>query len=92
MSERTSDDEAVTIHDGTRWVARRITPTEAERLQGFEDGYTDIGDWVDSKGKTRKSSDTVRFKALGNSMCVNVMAWIGRRIKEIEDGTEGQAD
>lgn len=57
-----------------------------------ENGYTDIGEWVDSKGKTRKSSDTVRFKALGNSMCVNVMAWIGRRIKEIEDGTEGKAD
>lgn len=82
--EDDADDMAVTIHDGTRWVVRRITPTEAERLQGFPDGYTDIGDWVDSTGRKRRSSAAARFKALGNSMCVNVMEWIGRRLLEVD--------
>lgn len=75
---------AVTIHDGTSWVVRRITPTEAERLQGFPDGWTDIGSWFDSNGRKRKSSDAARFKALGNSMCVNVMSWIGGRLLEVD--------
>lgn len=50
---------------------RRLTPLECERLQGFPDGWTDIGDWVDSKGKTHSGdSDTPRYKALGNSIAV----------------------
>lgn len=55
---------------------RRLTPTEAERLQGFPDGHTDIG-W---KGKP--TPDSHRYKAMGNSMAVPVMRWIGQRIKE----------
>lgn len=51
---------------------RRITPTECERLQGFPDGYTDIKD---------KTPDGPRYKALGNSMAVPVMRWIGERIQ-----------
>ena len=52
-------------------VVRRLTPTECERLQGFPDGWTDIGEWVDSKGKLHKeSSDSARYKALGNSIAV----------------------
>ncbi|HFF4132787.1 TPA: DNA cytosine methyltransferase [Escherichia coli] len=55
------------------WV-RRLTPTECERLQGFPDGYTDIP-W-------KNSSPAHRYKAIGNSMPVPVMKWIGRRIQE----------
>lgn len=49
---------------------RRLTPLECERLQGFPDGWTDIGEWVDSKGKKHKESDSPRYKALGNSIAV----------------------
>lgn len=50
---------------------RRLTPRECERLMGFPDDYTNIGAWTDSKGKLHKeSSDTSRYKALGNSICL----------------------
>lgn len=52
-------------------VVRRLTPLECERLQGFPDGWTDIGEWTDTKGKLHKeSSDSARYKALGNSIAV----------------------
>lgn len=57
-------------------IVRRLTPIEAERLQGFPDGYTDIP-WA---GK-ETSPDSRRYKALGNSMAVPVMQWIGQRIQ-----------
>lgn len=53
-----------------RWIVRRLTPTECERLQGYPDGWTDLGEWVDSKGKTHKVADTPRYKALGNSIAL----------------------
>lgn len=57
--------------DGCKTVVRRLTPLECERLQGFPDGWTDIGEWTDSKGKVHKeSSDSARYKALGNSIAV----------------------
>lgn len=64
---------------------RRLTPVECERLQGFDDGYTMIP-WC---GKpTQECPDGHRYKAPGNSMCVNVMRWIGDRIaKEIGNST-----
>lgn len=52
------------------WIVRRLTPTECERLQGYPDGWTDLGEWVDSKGKTHKPADTPRYKALGNSIAL----------------------
>jgi site-specific DNA-cytosine methylase len=55
---------------------RRLTPTECERLQGFPDGYTLISE---------KTADGPRYKALGNSMAVPVMKWIGERIQLVED-------
>jgi len=61
-------------------VVRRLTPLECERLQGFPDFYTDIGDWVDSKGKKRKTSDAQRYKALGNSIATPFWFWLLRRI------------
>lgn len=52
-------------------TVRRLTPLECERLQGYPDGWTDIGEWVDTKGKRHKeSSDAARYKALGNSIAL----------------------
>lgn len=56
---------------------RRLTPVECERLQAFPDFYTQIP-WRNKP--TEECPDGPRYKALGNSMCVNVMAWIGQRI------------
>lgn len=53
-----------------RWIVRRLTPTECERLQGYPDGWTDLGEWIDSKGKAHKDADTPRYKALGNSIAL----------------------
>lgn len=75
----------------------RLSPLEVERLQGYPDGWTDIGDWVDSKGHKRKSSDSQRYKALGNSIAVGYAngkkgfwCWLAERIvKQLkENGTE----
>ena len=57
---------------------RRLTPVECERLQGFPDGYTDI------KPKGKPTPDGPRYKALGNSMAVPCMAWIGERIQMVD--------
>lgn len=59
-------------------AVRRLTPRECERLQGFPDDYT----LVPYRGKP--ASDGPRYKALGNSMAVPVMAWIGQRIAMVE--------
>lgn len=59
-----------------RWIVRRLTPTECERLQGFPDGWTDIGEWVDRKGKRHKPADSPRYKALGNSIALPQWWWI----------------
>lgn len=65
----------------SKTVVRRLTPLECERLQGFPDGWTDIGEWTDSNGKVHKeSSDSARYKALGNSIAVPFWFWMLRRI------------
>ena len=62
-------------------TVRRLTPTECSRLQGFPDDWTLIP-W---RGKPAdECPDGPRYKALGNSMAVNVMAWIGERIDNYE--------
>lgn len=61
-------------------VVRRLTPLECERLQGFPDGWTDIGEWTDTKGKKHKPSDAPRYKALGNSIALPFWFWLLRRI------------
>jgi DNA (cytosine-5)-methyltransferase 1 len=63
-------------HALTGMAVRRLTPQECERLQGFPDDYTLL------PGKT---ADGPRYKALGNSMAVPVMRWIGERIQQVED-------
>lgn len=52
------------------YSVRRLTPLECERLQGFPDGWTDIGEWKDTNGKAHKTSDSARYKALGNSIAL----------------------
>lgn len=64
----------------TGCAVRRLTPLECERLQGYPDGWTDIGDWTDSKGKMRKTSDAARYKALGNSIALPPWRWVLKRI------------
>ena len=49
-------------------------------MQGYPDGWVDIGDWVDTKGKTHKDSDSAKYKALGNSICLPFWKWLARRI------------
>ena len=61
-------------------VVRRLTPTECERLQNFPDGWTDIGEWTDSKGKLRKTTDSARYKSLGNSVALPFWQFILKRI------------
>lgn len=66
-------------HESTTYIqqsmqVRRLTPLECERLQGFPDDYSNIPG----------ASDSPRYKALGNSMAVPVMRWIGSRIELIE--------
>lgn len=60
-------------------AVRRLTPVECERLQGFPDNYTDI----QFNGKL--TPDGPRYAAMGNSMAVPVMRWIGKRIQMVED-------
>lgn len=58
------------MEENMETVVRRLTPLEAERLQGFPDGWTDIGEWTDTSGKLHKPADSPRYKALGNSIAV----------------------
>ena len=75
-----------TMHDTqaclTRYgIIRRLTPLECERLQGFPDGWTDIGAWTDENGKLhQESSDSARYKALGNSIALPPWKWVLKRI------------
>lgn len=71
-------------------VVRRLTPLECERLQGFPDKWTDIGEWVDSKGKKHKDADSPRYKALGNSIALPFWQWMAERMTKVlkDDGIE----
>ncbi|TNE43416.1 MAG: DNA (cytosine-5-)-methyltransferase [Sphingomonadales bacterium] len=68
------------------WAVRRLTPVECERLQGFPDSFTDVP-W---RGKDH-APDGRRYKALGNSMAVNVMRYIGDRIQLVENITNQES-
>lgn len=61
-------------------VVRRLTPMECERLQGFPDHWTEIGEWIDEKGKKHKDADSPRYKALGNSIALPFWDWMLRRM------------
>ena len=78
-------------------AVRRLTPNECETLQGFPRDYTDLNQHKLMKGKykpdekrqTKQTADGPRYKALGNSMAVPVMRWIGERIQQIEETWDG---
>lgn len=81
--------QSILTHDSLRWIVRRLTPTECERLQGFPDHWTAIDSftdkygvehktsgWLDNKGKWHKAADSPRYKALGNSIALPQWWWI----------------
>lgn len=70
-------DQQAIIND---FKVRRLTPLECERLQGFPDGWTNIGKWTDSKGKKHKTVDSARYKGLGNSIALPPWRWILKRL------------
>lgn len=72
--------ECLIAEKAIRWIVRRLTPVECERLQGYPDDYTNIGDWTDSKGKKHKYADSPRYKALGNSIALPQWFWLVQRM------------
>lgn len=73
--------ECLIAEKAIRWIIRRLTPVECERLQGFPSGWTDIGDWTDSKGKKHKYADSPRYKALGNSIALPQWFWLVQKMR-----------
>ena len=72
--------DGVVIKTASRYIVRRLTPLECERLQGYPDGWTDIGEYIDSNGKKRQASDASRYKALGNSISLPNWKWVLKKI------------
>ena len=77
-----SNETAYTLDRTQGQAVRRLTPVECERLQGFPDNFTRIP-WRNKPAE--QCPDGPRYKALGNSMAVPVMRWIGERIQQFED-------
>ena len=73
--------ECLVAEKTIRWIVRRLTPVECERLQGFPDNYTNIGDWTDSKGKKHRYADSPRYKALGNSIALPQWFWLVQKMR-----------
>jgi DNA (cytosine-5)-methyltransferase 1 len=73
--------DSAVLEKTIRWIVRRLTPVECERLQGYPDGYTDIGDWTDSKGKKHKYADSPLYKALGNSIALPQWFWLVQKMR-----------
>ena len=73
--------ECLVAEKTVRWIVRRLTPVECERLQGYPSGWTDIGEWTDTKGKKHKYADSPRYKALGNSIALPQWFWIAQKMK-----------
>lgn len=63
-----------------QYHVRRFTPLECTRLQGYPDGWVDIGDWIDTKGKKHKEADAPKYKALGNSIALPFWKWLCHNI------------
>ena len=73
--------ECLAAEKTVRWIVRRLTPVECERLQGYPSGWTDIGEWTDTKCKKHKYADSPRYKALGNSIALPQWLWIAQKMK-----------
>lgn len=78
------------LRANSRNQVRRLTPLECTRLQGFPDGWVDIGDWEDTKGRLHKEADAPKYKALGNSIAIPFWEWMARRMVAVlkRDGVE----
>ena len=76
----TDDNRNYVVEKEMDTVVRRLTPLECERVQGYPDHWTDIGEWVDSKGKKHKDADSPRYKALGNSIALPFWEWMAKRM------------
>ena len=63
-----------------QYRVRRFTPLECTRLQGYPDGWVDIGDWIDTKGKKHKEADAPKYKSLGNSIALPFWKWLCHNI------------
>mgnify|MGYP004650222525 CR=1 FL=1 len=80
-SQDANNDRLVAGIENQHYIVRNLTPLECERLQGFPDGWTDIGEWTDSKGKVHKeSADSARYKALGNSIAIPPWTYVLQRL------------
>ena len=74
-------------HVMERMVVRRLTPLECTRLQGYPDGWVDIGNWTDEKGRVHKEADAPKHKALGNSIALPFWRWMfGRMAAYLPEG------
>lgn len=83
---KTTNDQTLSDSGSGEYVVRRLTPRECERLQGMPDDWTS----VPYRGKTAEQCpDAPRYRAIGNSMAVPVMRWIGERVEEVEDERKG---
>ena len=81
--------EPAVCYTNARNTVRRLLPVECERLMGFPDNHTRIP-W---RGKSAEDCpDSHRYKACGNSMCVNVMRWVGMRIENVERRMKGESE
>lgn len=74
-SQYVSEGKVIAVEEGSGYIVRRLMPVECEHLQGFPDGWTDLGG----------TTDSARYKALGNSMAVPVILWLGQNIEAIEN-------
>lgn len=68
--ESRANEIVISMTHRLRYLVRRLTPLECERLQGYPDGWTDIPEYIDDRGRTRKVTDSARYKALGNSVAI----------------------
>lgn len=79
------EDSDTYVQDAATMVVRRLTPMECERLQGYPDHWTDIGEWTDSNGRKHRDADSPRYKALGNSIALPYWFRMCRRISAMYD-------
>ena len=89
LQEKESGGQSLNLNNTVRqnMVVRRLTPLECTRLQGFPDGWVDIGDWTDEKGRVHKEADAPKYKALGNSIALPFWRWMfGRMAAYLPEG------
>ena len=78
--ERERESSMSSEESKAKTIVRRLTPTECIRLQGFPDDWLDIDEWVDEKGRTRKTTDSAKYKAIGNSIALPYWEFLARKI------------